>query len=47
MIEQGGSLSVEPRPGGGTSFALGFRTAPSSSHQRVRSIPLLGTVVAA
>ena len=47
MIEQGGSLSVEPRSGGGTSFALGFRTAPSSSHQRVRSIPLLGTVVAA
>ena len=46
MTAQGGTLDVEPRPGGGTSFALGFRSAPSSSHQRIHAIPLLATVLA-
>ena len=46
MTAQGGSLAVQPRPGGGTSFALGLRSAPSSSHQRLHAIPLLGAVTA-
>ena len=45
MVEQGGSLSVSARPGGGASFALAFGSAPSTSHERLRSIPLLSAVV--
>ena len=46
MAAQGGTLDVEPRPCHGTSFALGFRSAPTSSHARIHSIPLLATVLA-
>jgi signal transduction histidine kinase len=45
MVDQDGSLEATPRTGGGTSFALGFRTPQSSSHKRVKSIPLLAAVI--
>lgn len=45
MVEQGGSLAVSPRPGGGASFALCLRSAPSTSYERLRSTPRLRTVV--
>jgi signal transduction histidine kinase len=40
MEEQGGSLSVERRAGGGSSFAMTFRTSPSRAQRRLVSIPL-------
>ena len=44
MTEQGGSLSVRSRPCGGASFRAALRTAPASSRQHLRSIPLLSAV---
>ena len=44
MVEQGGSLSVQTRPCGGASFRVSLRAAPASSHQQLRSIPLLSAV---
>ncbi len=34
MADQAGSLTVDPRPGGGASFALSFPSAPSGSVER-------------
>lgn len=37
MVDQAGSLTMTPRPGGGASFALRLPTSPSgSSHERSR-----------
>ena len=44
MVQQGGSLSVYSRPGGGASFRLGLRSAPTNSRHQIRSIPLLRAV---
>lgn len=48
VVDQGGSLTVEARPGGGASFALSLATAPSSmseaAAQAARAAPQLAVV---
>jgi signal transduction histidine kinase len=46
MTEQGGTLTVEPRLGGGSSFEMSFRTAASGAHRRLVSIPVQPALVA-
>ena len=44
MVDQSGSLTVGPRPGGGASFALSLRSAPSGSSERAPQVALQPTV---
>lgn len=44
MVDQSGSLTVGPRPGGGASFALSLRSAPSGSSGRAPQVALQPTV---
>jgi signal transduction histidine kinase len=46
IVGQGGSLAVGRRQGGGSSFAVSLRTAPSSAHQRMFAIPVVCAVPA-
>lgn len=44
-VDQGGSLSVEARLGGGASFALSLPTAPSASPERQRRVAAPQSVI--
>ncbi len=45
MVDQGGSLTVNPRPGGGASFMLTLPSAPSASPERLPQVAQQPTVV--
>jgi signal transduction histidine kinase len=45
MVDQAGSLTLDQRPGGGTSFALTFRSSPSDSSERLGPVALQSAVV--
>jgi signal transduction histidine kinase len=45
MVDQAGSLTVDPRPGGGASFALGLPSSPSASSKRLPRVAARPVVV--
>jgi signal transduction histidine kinase len=45
MVDQAGSLTVDPRPGGGAAFALTLPSSPSGSSDRLPEIAMQPAVV--